>query len=846
MNKLALELLADTNGLLKGLDQAQRSVDKFTNSAAMAGSALGSGVNRALDAFTGLATGGAAAAGVLAGGFAAATVAAGLLAVSAGAQAEAIEMLAQKTGISTTTLQGWSVVMAENNLQGESLTTAMRTLSKQIIEARDPASKAAAAFEEMGISVAQLGTTDSTLRAVADRFKSMPDGVDKARMAVELFGKSGLELIPMLNRGAKAFDESRQAAISFGAVLSGEQLAALSRVDDAADRLGIAFTGLKNRMALLFAPGTEAAIKIITESFAMLSRGLASVDTALDTLAIRFSHFALAVNTIAKQTFSLQVFNVDAWKQTLADIRQIDAEAAKLIEKRRQLEAGGGSNGPSNDGHVAAFVVAQGEKQEALGRKILAQSIEKYKLTIAEGHAQEALGRVANQIAERQRAERNAAFAQQMELQEQVNNLQFGKRDTSVFDKQLAAVKNLMELIPGLTVMEANLLALHNQGVAEKVIKDTQDRLQLLKETESALRLAADTEEAWAVNAAAQYQQLGPLFGDALLTRQYALDAVDARLAASTAHLDSQLANQLISQEEYWQKVRQLELRADAQRRGLAQQFPTFFEQQMQALVQSNVFSLAQISTNFTNATAQWIVTGQNFAQFWQSLQVTMVQAFLNTLVQMFANWVLHSTAMQAAAAALETAKTAIFGVGEKARTGIAVATTAGISAAMLPQLAAIMAIGTAAIGIAVIVAETIAGIMSAAASAAAIIPGGQPMAGALIAGATKLSIGASVAAAIGIAAIQAAAGAAIVSGGLGFNDGGIGDFGEGTRATLHGREAIIPLNKRGADFMRESLGMGSGRGKTRIEVPVYLNGRQIAFASTDEQISVLRQMGAL
>lgn len=832
MNKLVLEMLADSNGLLKGLDQAQRSVDKFTSSASTAGAALGSGLNRALDAFAGLATGGVAAAGVLAGGFAAATVAAGLLAVSAGAQAEAIEMLAQKTGISTTTLQGWSVVMAENNLQGESLTTAMRTLSKQIIEARDPASKASAAFEEMGIAVDQLGTTDSTLRAVADRFKAMPDGVDKARMAVELFGKSGLELIPMLNRGAKAFDESRQAAISFGAVLSGEQLAALSRVDDAADRLSVAFGGLKNRMALLVAPGTEAAIKIITEAFAMLSRGLASVDTALDTLAIRFSHFALAVNTIAKQTFSLQVFNVDAWKQTLADIRQIDAEAAKLIEKRRQLESGGGGNGSSNDGHVAAFVLSQGEKQEALGRRILAQSIERYKLTLAEGHAQEALGKTQIAIIQRETAERNNAFALQAEQAEAINNLQFEKRDNTALDKQLVAVKQLMALMPELTAQEASLLAIHNQSAAHDTITKSLDAYQ---HRNDALDDAVEKYKALD-----QAQQALYATDIALSDKAGAARRVRFGLIEAEADRERQRINETMADESRKaQALLNLDARVDAQRRQAIQQFPTFFEQQMQSIVQSNAFSVGQIITTWTSGMATAFVDGGNFIQAaWRSTQVAIVQGALNTGVQLAAQAALNAsvemgilTAQEAAKLGLKTASNATIVAGEAATAGATVGIWGAAGTAILgiwgTITSAFSAMAATMVGVLTAVGTFVMGVLEAIASALTATVFGIPYAGAIL---------------LGVAAIAAAL---ALTGNLGFKDGGIGDFGAGTPATLHGREAIIPLNKRGADFMREALGgQGGGSGIGSLTVPVMLDGREIARAVVNDLPHALRNAG--
>ena len=64
-------------------------------------------------------------------------------------QVEETDLLSQKTGIAVQTLQSWSVIMAENNFQAQSLTTGMRTLSKEILEIHNPASTAANAFQTL-------------------------------------------------------------------------------------------------------------------------------------------------------------------------------------------------------------------------------------------------------------------------------------------------------------------------------------------------------------------------------------------------------------------------------------------------------------------------------------------------------------------------------------------------------------------------------------------------------------------------------------------------------------------------------------------------------------------------
>jgi hypothetical protein len=69
---------------------------------------------------------------------------------------------------------------------------------------------AASALSALGISATdssgQLKNADQILMEVADRFEQMPDGAMKAKVAMDLFGRAGAALIPMLNMGSDAIE----------------------------------------------------------------------------------------------------------------------------------------------------------------------------------------------------------------------------------------------------------------------------------------------------------------------------------------------------------------------------------------------------------------------------------------------------------------------------------------------------------------------------------------------------------------------------------------------------------------------------------------------------------------
>lgn len=820
MNKLVLELLADSNGLLKGLDRAQAGVEKFTRASDSAGQALGGGVNRALDAFEGLAKGGATAAGVLAGGFVAAATAAVLMTVSAGKQVEAVDQLSQKTGIAVQVLQGWSVIMAENGFRSETLAGSMRTLSKQIVDARDPASAAAASFEQMGISLTQLGSTDSTIRAVADKFKEMPDGADKARLAVTLFGKAGLEMIPMLNRGATAFDESRAASERFGAVLSGQQVSALNAVDDASDRLGVALQGLKLQLAATFAGSVTAGIEAVTNGIARLTNITTNYSAALEQIKKDHPIVASMMPGIAAAMAAAKASNMPPPVPPV-------------------------SGGPQ-DSHVAEREFALGQRQEELGTRIRNQLIEKFHLLQAQQHAQEALGKTTLAIIQRETAERNNAFALQLEQAEDLNNQQFaptGSTASKVLDAQIAAVTNLMQLYPELNAQEAALLAIHNQDHAASTIQEAslayQHRNDALDEAVAKTKALDDQQSAL-------FRSEAGLFGASDAARRVRFSLIDAEVERKRQAIEEEIFDETRKAEA----IQNLTIETETKRRQAIQQFPSFFEQQMQALVNSNSFSMGQMVSTWSGGIAQMVVHGGNLKAAWEQTQVALVQASLNSGASFLANMALSlsqelglvtsSEAAKAAAMAtsreaelaahtgLEAAKTAITETQDAARMVLAVGNAKAMDALMVASLGSMSVMATAALAMAFAVSQVVASIAYGAAAIMAATPFGQPAAGALIVAATgfEFATGAAIIAAQG--AIQGILGTAIVAAAKPFASGGIV-----TGATLGlvgeaGPEAAIPLNSRGAAFMSDMLGMGSG-GEQQIYV--MLDGRKIGEA---------------
>lgn len=117
---------------------------------------------------------------------------------------------------------------------------------------------AATVFDKLGISVkgvdGNLKAATQILPEIANRFASLSDPMQKAALAQELFGKSGVELIPLLEQGGAGLDAMRQRAEELGLVLSDSAVAAIAELDDKLQELSAVGDSFAQKLAADLAP----------------------------------------------------------------------------------------------------------------------------------------------------------------------------------------------------------------------------------------------------------------------------------------------------------------------------------------------------------------------------------------------------------------------------------------------------------------------------------------------------------------------------------------------------------------------------------------------------------------
>ena len=158
--------------------------------------------------------------------------------------------LAEKTGISADTLKQYTYVADATETSVDAIATGFKKLSTSMFDAASGNKEQAKLFKALGIEVkdsnGQLRNAESVMLDVADRFKGIDDEATKSALAVKLFGKSGTDLIPMLNTGSEGIRGLTGEARALGLELSEKTVKQTLAFDEAMDKSGAAMTALKD------------------------------------------------------------------------------------------------------------------------------------------------------------------------------------------------------------------------------------------------------------------------------------------------------------------------------------------------------------------------------------------------------------------------------------------------------------------------------------------------------------------------------------------------------------------------------------------------------------------------
>lgn len=349
MATIVTRLVAQISGFTGPMNTAEKKVQSFSRNSQRDFQQLGAGIQRL--------------GGILSAVFVTGALARGLNNVAR--LGDELAKMSARTGQSVETLNGLTQAAALADVSREQLTVGLFQLNKNLLDTTRNTGEAKTSFAAMGIGATEaaglLKQPEQAFLVIADRLAAIQDPSIRSAEAMRIFGKSGAQLLPLLNQGSAAIAAQIQEMQRLRPITT-EQAKAAEEYNDSLTKLSAAFEGLTQQAVGPLLPALTQLINLFTaltsrsddvlDRIASLDdyganlgtffRGLASgvivADTAIEALAANLAFLAEGLSQISSGNFSGLGALVEEFRQAS---RELDE---KFIQRQSQLfpEATGG------------------------------------------------------------------------------------------------------------------------------------------------------------------------------------------------------------------------------------------------------------------------------------------------------------------------------------------------------------------------------------------------------------------------------------------------------------------------------------------------------------------------
>ncbi|MEK9917977.1 MAG: phage tail tape measure C-terminal domain-containing protein [Pelagibacteraceae bacterium] len=245
-----------------------------------------------------------------------------------------------KLGLTVNQLQSLQFAGELTGVSADKLTQGLARFSKGISETAAGTGIAKKSFEDLGISVSDnegnIKSTEQLLGEVSDKMAQVGSSADRVRIANDLFGRSGVDLINTLSGGSEALNDMRNEFNQLTFELTGEQAKAVETANDNFSRIGTVFSSIGKQVTAYVLPILAKFALFLVTNF------LKSVNAAIGAAQWMQKTFASVYNSIAKAIGAAEMvikeFGDETRKDLTKTISALEAmvdPAGKVAEKTR-------------------------------------------------------------------------------------------------------------------------------------------------------------------------------------------------------------------------------------------------------------------------------------------------------------------------------------------------------------------------------------------------------------------------------------------------------------------------------------------------------------------------------
>lgn len=263
--------------------------------------------------------------------------------------ADAAGKLGQKLGLSTEAMSSYMVAAQLADVSTEQLQAGLTRLIANASQAAQGTGEAKDAFEALGLSQADVARlmeqgTNALFEEVVGLLEDYRDGANKTALAVKIFGKSGAELIPLIN----SFKDAKREAAELNYIIDKDTAASAEIFNDNMTRMGISVKALGMRVARELLPemkGLSAEMVEFAKNVDTAEDSATALRIFFQTILVLGANVAYVLRMTGKEIGGIAAQLAAWWRfdlQGMANIRQEmvrDAEVArqKLDEYEKRV-----------------------------------------------------------------------------------------------------------------------------------------------------------------------------------------------------------------------------------------------------------------------------------------------------------------------------------------------------------------------------------------------------------------------------------------------------------------------------------------------------------------------------
>lgn len=280
----------------------------------------------------------------------------------AASSADDILTLSSVTGMATDSVQELNYMADLTDVSFDRIKDSLKETTNKMQEAATGTGDAYEAYKRLKV---EITNTDGSLRSAQDVFYDTIDALGEMKnkterdaLAMDLMSESAQELNPLIDLGGEKMRAYAQEAHDMGYVLDNDALKSLQGVDDAYSRLQKTQEGVKNQLAVEFAPYLEEFYGDVTTM--VKDGGKAIKDSGI---VDAFGMMLETVGDILNPMSDLSNNRVPALTkalQPLAKVMALMADAAELLKGVINFGTGHISEGWGQMKHALGFGYSSG------------------------------------------------------------------------------------------------------------------------------------------------------------------------------------------------------------------------------------------------------------------------------------------------------------------------------------------------------------------------------------------------------------------------------------------------------------------------------------------------------